>query len=110
VAVRHGRRPVLVDCATVVEGYEEWTEDLADDVTRGEPPVVIIRHADALTGDGLQRLASLLTGWQGAPPDQAPAWVVVTLGDEPAGFDTQGCLMPFFAHTVEVPPLRHRLD
>ncbi len=110
VAVRHGRRPVLVDCTAVVDGYEEWVEDLADDVTRGEPPVVVIRRADALTEDGLHRLTALLTLWQGAPPDQAPAWVVATLGDEPASSDVQGCLMPFFAHTVEVPPLRHRLD
>ncbi|WIV56191.1 sigma-54-dependent Fis family transcriptional regulator [Amycolatopsis nalaikhensis] len=110
VAVRHGRRPVLVDCTAVADGYEEWVEDLADDVTRGEPPVVVIRRADALTEDGLHRLTDLLTGWQGAPPDQAPAWLVATLGDEPANPDVQGRLMPFFAHTVEVPPLRHRLD
>ncbi|WP_281256003.1 helix-turn-helix domain-containing protein [Amycolatopsis australiensis] len=101
---------MLVDCAAVADGYEEWADDLADDVPRGEPPVVIVRRADTLSGDGLQRLTTLLTGWQGAPPDQAPAWVVVTLGDESAGSDVQGCLMPFFAHTVEVPPLRHRLD
>lgn len=110
VAGRHGRRPVLVDCATVAGGYEDWADDLADDVTRGESPVVILRHADALTGDDLQRLTTLLTLWQGAPPDDAPTWVVVTLGDEPAGSDVQACLMPFFAHTVEIPPLRHRLD
>ncbi|GHF93986.1 MULTISPECIES: sigma-54-dependent Fis family transcriptional regulator [Amycolatopsis] len=111
VAARHGRRPVLVDSAAVADGgYEDWADDLADEVTRGESPVVIIRHADALTGDDLQRLTTLLTLWQGAPPDQAPAWVVVTLGDEPPGSDVQGCLMPFFAHTVEIPPLRHRLD
>ncbi|MEV6641473.1 helix-turn-helix domain-containing protein [Amycolatopsis sp. NPDC051371] len=110
VAIRNDRRPVQVDCAAVADDYEEWTEDLADDVSRGEPPVVIIRHAEALTGDGLQRLTGLLTTWQGAPPDHAPAWVVITLGDEPTSSDVQGCLMPFFAHTVEVPPLRHRLD
>ena len=110
VALRHGRRALVVDCQAVAGDHEEWAEDLADDVARGEPPVVVIRRADALAGDALQRLTSLLTSWQGAPPERTPAWVVITLGDEPAGSDVQGCLMPFFAHTVEVPPLRHRLD
>lgn len=36
--------------------------------------------------------------------------VAVTLSDVPRNPDVAGRLMPFFAHTVEVPPLRHRIE
>jgi hypothetical protein len=110
VALRHGHRPVLIDCAAEVDDYSEWAMTLADEVTRGGPAVAVLQHAEVLTDEGMQALTSLLTAWQGAPPEQAPAWVVVTLGSGPAGSDVQGWLMPFFAHTVEVPPLRHRIE
>ncbi len=100
VALRHGHRPVVLDCAL----FDDW----ADEVTSSE--AVILQHADALSADGMRRLTDLLTTWQGAPPERSPAWVAVTLGDEPSEADVQGWLMPFFAHTVEVPPLRHRIE
>ncbi|MEU6641929.1 helix-turn-helix domain-containing protein [Saccharomonospora sp. NPDC046836] len=108
VARRHGRRPVLLDCAAV-DDHGAWVSALADEVTRGNPPV-ILRHADTLTGERVERLTDLFTSWQGAPPEQAPAWVAVTLSEGPHSADVQGWLMPFFAHTVEVPPLRHRIE
>lgn len=103
VALRHGRRPVVLDCADLDDAW-------AEDVIGGDPPVVILQHADALTGEALQHVTDLLTAWEGAPPGQAPAWVAATFGDGPPDADVQGRLMPFFAHVVDVPPLRHRIE
>ncbi|HKS47542.1 MAG TPA: helix-turn-helix domain-containing protein [Amycolatopsis sp.] len=102
-------RLVLRDCEAA-DDHPAWADALADEVARGDSPVVLLRHADALTGEGAQRLTDLLTAWQAAPPGQAPAWVAVTLTDVARNPDLEGWLMPFFAHTVEVPPLRHRVD
>ena len=93
-----------------VDDYEAWAGALADDVAGGASPVVVLRHADVLGSEGMRRLAELFTAWQAAPPERAPSWVAVTLSDTPRDPDTSGWLMPFFAHTVEVPPLRHRID
>lgn len=111
VARRHAPNSQLVvlDCDGV-DDYEAWSDALADEVASGNSPVVILRHADALSSEDMQRLTDLFTTWQAAPSGQAPAWVVVTLGDLPRDPDTEGWLMPFFAHTVEVPPLRHRIE
>lgn len=109
VAHRHGCRPVVVDCAAV-EDHDTWASALVDEVAGGTPPAVILRHADKLTGEGIERLTDLLTTWQGAPPEKSPAWVAVTLSGGLHGADVQGWLMPFFPRTVEVPPLRHRIE
>ncbi|WP_191244366.1 sigma-54-dependent Fis family transcriptional regulator [Amycolatopsis deserti] len=110
VARRHAPgRQVVLDCAPVGD-YEAWAHALADEVSCGNSPVVILRHADALTEEGMQRLSELFTTWQAAPPDEAPAWVAVTVGEDPRGSEIHNWLMPFFAHTVEVPPLRHRIE
>jgi transcriptional regulator of acetoin/glycerol metabolism len=109
VALRHGRRPVVLDCAATGD-HEAWAQVLAENLTLGDPAVVVLQHADALTGEALQRVTDLLTSWQGGPPEQAPAWVVATFGDGRPEADVQGWLMPFFAHAVDVPPLRHRIE
>ncbi|WP_461157725.1 helix-turn-helix domain-containing protein [Saccharopolyspora tripterygii] len=100
---------VVRDCENV-DDYEAWAGALADHVAGENSPVVVLRHADALTTDGVRQLTDLFTAWQAGSPEEAPAWVAVTLHDEPGDPDAAGWLMPFFAHTVEVPPLRHRTD
>jgi transcriptional regulator of acetoin/glycerol metabolism len=109
VALRHGRRPVVLDCAAA-DDPEAWAHALTGDVTRGDAPAVILRHADALTGEALPHVTDLLTTWQGASPAHAPIWVAATFGEQAPGADVQGRLMPFFARAVEVPPLRHRSE
>jgi transcriptional regulator of acetoin/glycerol metabolism len=109
VALRHGRRPVVLDCAAV-EDHEDWVHALVEDVTCGDPPAVLLQHADALTSRALPHLTDLLTTWQGAPPAHAPAWVAATFSDQQPDADIQGWLMPFFARAVDVPPLRHRIE
>jgi transcriptional regulator of acetoin/glycerol metabolism len=108
VALRHGRRPVVLDCAAA-DDPEAWAHALTGDVTRGDAPAVILQHADALTGEALQCVTDLLTTWQGASPAHAPIWVAATfVGDQEPDADVHGRLMPFFARAVDVPSLRHR--
>lgn len=111
VARRHAPSCHLVelDCADV-DDVEAWTEALAQHVSDETSPVVVLRHADAIGPQDVQHLTDLFTSWQAAPGEQAPSWVAVTLSDEPDEPDAVGLLMPFFAHTVEVPPLRHRTE
>ncbi|HVW39957.1 MAG TPA: helix-turn-helix domain-containing protein [Amycolatopsis sp.] len=111
VARRHAPHGSLItlDCEGV-DDYESWAGALADEVACGHRPAVVLRHVQVLGTEGIRRLADLFTTWQAVPPAQAPAWVAVTLSDGPRDPDTAGWLMPFFAHTVEVPPLRHRIE
>ncbi|WIY01221.1 hypothetical protein QRX60_45520 [Amycolatopsis mongoliensis] len=109
VAVRHGRRALLLDCAGLDDRAAK-VQALADDVAGGRPPVVTLQHADALTGEALQRVADLLTTWRAMPADQGPAWVAATVRDEAPGPDVQLQLMPFFTRAIDIPPLRHRIE
>ncbi|GAB2960226.1 GAF domain-containing protein [Amycolatopsis acidiphila] len=111
VARHHAPSGTLLvrDCEGV-DDYEEWAAALDEEVAGGHSPAVILRHADTLGTEGMRRLTDLFTMWQGAPPAHAPVWVAVTLSDVRRDPDAAGWLMPFFAHTVEVPPLRHRIE
>ncbi|MGW1676848.1 sigma-54-dependent Fis family transcriptional regulator [Saccharopolyspora sp. NPDC002376] len=111
VARRHAPNSSLIvrDCESV-DDCAAWVIALTEDVAGGIAPAVVLRHADALGAEGIRHLADLFTTWQAAPPLEAPVWVAVTLSDRPQDPDAAGWLMPFFAHTVEVPPLRHRSD
>jgi len=111
VARRHAPSGQLLvrDCDGV-DDYEAWAGALADQVAGGSSPTVVLRHADRLGTEGVQCLTDLFTTWQAAPVEQAPAWVAVTLSDAPCDAEAAGWLLPFFTHTVEVPPLRHRIE
>ncbi|WP_020659653.1 sigma-54-dependent Fis family transcriptional regulator [Amycolatopsis benzoatilytica] len=109
VALRHGRRQVVVDCASV-DADEEWLPALAEEAACSDPPVVLLQHLDALDDSALPALADLFTAWQNDPAQHAPAWVVATVGSEPAGPGVQGTVMAFFARKIDVPPLRHRIE
>ncbi|RJQ81885.1 sigma-54-dependent Fis family transcriptional regulator [Amycolatopsis panacis] len=106
IALRHGRRPLIVDCAAV-DDQDAWILALADEAACSDPPVVVLQHVDALAHGRLPALTELLATWQDVPPRQAPAWVVATLGCEPI---EHGTVLAFFTRKVEVPPLRHRIE
>ncbi|WP_027945589.1 sigma-54-dependent Fis family transcriptional regulator [Amycolatopsis taiwanensis] len=111
VARHHAPRGQLIvqDCSGV-DDYEAWAGALADEVAGGTAPAVVLRHADSPGTEGMRRLTDVFTSWQGTSLGRAPAWVAVTLSDTSRYPDAAGWLMPFFAHTVEVPPLRHRIE
>ncbi|WP_228713643.1 sigma-54-dependent Fis family transcriptional regulator [Prauserella endophytica] len=104
-----GGHLIVRDCEGV-DDFEAWAAALADEVIGGNSPAVVLQHADTLGTEGMRRLTDVFTTWQAAAPAEAPQWVAVTLSDAPHDPDAAGWLMPFFAHTVEVPPLRHRTE
>jgi hypothetical protein len=69
---------------------------------------VILRDIDTLDGDTLATIADMLQGREGA------GWVGVTVGDVTVDAlhdaDAAAILLPFFTHTVPIPPLRHRIE
>ncbi|MBB2501215.1 sigma-54-dependent Fis family transcriptional regulator [Amycolatopsis echigonensis] len=109
VALRHGRRQVVVDCASA-DVTEDWLPALAEEAACSDPPVVLLRHLDALDETVLPALSDLFTAWQNDPAQHAPAWVVATVGSEPVDPGIHGAVMAFFARKIEVPPLRHRIE
>jgi transcriptional regulator with AAA-type ATPase domain len=77
---------------------------------------LVLAHLDDLPAAGVQALADLFTEWQAAGVGGAP-WVGVTLrggrdsANRPGGSpELDAWLLPFFPHTVEVPPLRRRVE
>lgn len=69
---------------------------------------IVLRDVDALDGDTLDHIADMLQGREGA------GWVGVTVGDLTVDAlhdaDAAAILLPFFTHTVPIPPLRHRIE
>ncbi|ROZ99202.1 sigma-54-dependent Fis family transcriptional regulator [Gordonia sp. OPL2] len=69
---------------------------------------VVLRDIDTLDGPTLAHVASMLQGRESA------GWVGVTVGhvtvDALHDADAAAILLPFFSHTVPVPPLRHRIE
>ncbi|SFQ77422.1 sigma-54-dependent Fis family transcriptional regulator [Amycolatopsis rubida] len=109
IALRHGRRQVVLDCRTAGD-HDVWLPALAEEVLCSDPPVVLFQHVEALAGNSLPVLSELFTAWQNGAPHGAPAWVVATVGGEPADSAAQGAVPAFFARKIEVPPLRHRIE
>ncbi len=69
---------------------------------------VVVRHVDRLDGRRLRALSSALQDGNGANHDR-PLWVAVTLGHTTKSKDLLR-LLQLFPTTVEVPPLRLRLE
>lgn len=76
------------------------SESLEDALAAGG--TVVLRHADTLTGPALRAAVAALRA-AARRPDRP--WVAVTTGPGP-----RGALLRLFPGTVEVPPLRHRLE
>ncbi|MBD0860831.1 Fis family transcriptional regulator [Gordonia sp. zg691] len=65
---------------------------------------VIIRDIDEFDDDMLLDLADVLQGREHA------GWLGITLNAEDSAPGLAATLLPFFSHTIEVPPLRHRIE
>ncbi len=101
--------PYVADCraAGADEELDAWIAELDVLVSDG-CRALVLAHLDELPAEGVQALADLFTEWQAAGFGAAP-WVGVTLRGGPRSADLDAWLLPFFPHTVEVPPLRHRV-
>lgn len=80
---------------------EETLDALAGELDR-DGFSVILRDIDRLSPSAQAAIADLLPGREHA------GWLGVTT--QPTTVDIGATLLPFFGHTVEVPPLRHRVE
>ncbi len=113
-----GRSAVLRAAATRARGSSrvfapqdlqsaETLDALASEIDRDDF-TIILRDIDQVDEKTLVTVAGLLTGREEA------GWIGVTIGDGGTGSDDDtgaaAFLLPFFAHTVPIPPLRHRIE
>lgn len=98
-----GRFAVLdaIDAATDPDWMATVRRTLQDNATS-----VVVRHVDKLDGRRLRVLAAAL---QDLPPRDHSVWVAVTLDRAPQSGELAR-LLGLFPTTVEVPPLRLRLE
>ncbi|WP_124711573.1 sigma-54-dependent Fis family transcriptional regulator [Gordonia insulae] len=106
MAAVHGRGTVRVFSAQDFE-LPATIDALGVELDR-EDFGVVLRDVDRLDETTLAAVAGLFQG------REESGWVGVTIG-EGAGGDTGGSdaaaiLLPFFTHTVTIPPLRHRIE
>ncbi len=102
-----GRMSVLdaADCDDV----EAWLDRVSDALAEDEA-AVILQHVDHLDGAGISGLADLLAEAAAHAGQPAAPWVAVTMAADRAGTELESQLLPHFPHSLQVPPLRHRLD
>jgi Transcriptional activator of acetoin/glycerol metabolism len=83
-----------------------WIADVAAELDNGAG-VLVLTHLDELGPEGRQALTEVLEPHRESPDP----WVVATVGPEGLPLGDDGVdLLEFFPRTVEVPPLRHRLE
>lgn len=102
-----GRIIVLdaADCADV----ESWLDEVSDALSE-DGGAVILQHVDQLHGTGLTGLVDLLAEAAALVDQPGHPWVAVTMAADRTGTELEAQLLPHFPHSVQLPPLRHRLD
>ncbi|MDN5860980.1 MAG: sigma-54-dependent Fis family transcriptional regulator, partial [Pseudonocardia sp.] len=87
-----------------------WLADMVEELDNGSGGTLIVTHLDELGTEGRQAVADALEPHRESPDNERP-WVVATVGPAglPVGADGID-LLEFFPRTVDVPPLRHRLE
>ena len=102
-----GRMSVLdaADCEDVEAWLDEVSEALAEDDV-----AVILQHVDRLNSFGIGGLADLLAEAAGRSDQPGAPWVAITMAADRTGTELESQLLPHFPHSLQVPPLRHRLD
>ncbi|MGV9827098.1 MULTISPECIES: sigma-54-dependent Fis family transcriptional regulator [unclassified Gordonia (in: high G+C Gram-positive bacteria)] len=85
---------------------EETLDTLATELER-DGFCIIITDLDRVPDEAVAAIADMLPGREHA------GWIGVTTGVDAGSAPStmvQSTVMPFFAHTVEIPPLRHRIE
>lgn len=82
-----------------------WLEDIRQEVDEGSPAALVFRHVEHLDASTAEALTAILT----EVSDQTnPPWVAVTV--TPGAQPELTGLLELFARTIEVPPLRYRIE
>jgi transcriptional regulator of acetoin/glycerol metabolism len=87
-----------------------WVAEIIEELETGAGGTLVLTHVDRLPPEGVQSLADALEPHREST-DHERMWVVATVG--PGGLtagDNAPDLLEFFPRTVEVPPLRHRVE
>lgn len=89
---------------------EEWLEVVAEELDHPGPGALILRRVHALSDDAVSGLAELLLSHHNRGGAGAGLWVALTMDSSARSAVADAVLLPYFPHTVEVPPLRRHLD
>ncbi|GAB3835488.1 helix-turn-helix domain-containing protein [Kribbella italica] len=88
------------------EAGPAWLDTISDELEAGAGSLVV-RRAHLLDAETVSGLSNLLL----EHADQRPGvWVALTMRSEPRNPAVDAQLLPHFAHTIEVPALRHHLE
>ncbi|MBB2890101.1 sigma-54-dependent Fis family transcriptional regulator [Flexivirga oryzae] len=89
---------------------DAWLESVADELDNPGPGTLILRRAHELPDEAVSGLSELLMSHLSRAGAPAPVWVAVTMDSGARSAALEAELLPHFPHTLEVPPLRRRLD
>lgn len=88
------------------EAGPAWLDTIADELAAGAGSLVV-RRAHLLDAETVNGLSDLLLEYA---DERSGVWVALTMRSEPRNPAVDAQLLPHFAHTIEVPPLRHHLE
>ena len=101
-------RVVILD-AGAPNDIEAWLDEVSEALA-GEDGAVILQHVDRLDAAALTGLVDLLAEAAAHADQPGHPWVAITMAAERSGTELEAQLLPHFPHSVQLPPLRHRLD
>jgi transcriptional regulator of acetoin/glycerol metabolism len=88
---------------------ENWLDEVSEKLADGEG-TVILRRVHLLPPLAIQELSAIL---QEAAAHEAPGdhpWVAMTMSSRPRNAHVEAELLPYFPHSIEIPPLRHHMN
>jgi transcriptional regulator of acetoin/glycerol metabolism len=94
------------EIGTAPADVDTWLDLIADELDQGSGTLAVT-HADQLPPAAVTGLSDLLQVHTAGP---ASCWVALTMNTAEPSTQVVTCLLPHFAHTLEVPSLRHRSE
>ncbi|MGV9711815.1 sigma-54-dependent Fis family transcriptional regulator [Gordonia sp. NPDC003424] len=102
-AAQHARGSTRVFSARDFERHEETMDAFAGELERDDFSI-ILKDVDQFGENTQTEVAGLLQGLEDS------GWVGMTIADDDPETAAGAMLLPFFTHTVPIPPLRHRIE
>jgi hypothetical protein len=99
----------VMDAADAGSNPAAWLDTIAEELTASNGSLVV-RRAHLLDSEAVGGLSGLLLEQANLGSSHRGVWVSLTTRDEPRNPDVDAQLLPHFAHTIEVPPLRHHIE
>jgi transcriptional regulator of acetoin/glycerol metabolism len=94
------------DAAEIGGDVDAWLDLIADELDHGSGTLAVT-HAHQLPSAAVTGLNDLLQAHTAGP---ASCWVALTMDPREPSTELATCLLPHFAHTLELPSLRHRSE